>query len=141
MPWLSAVVFLALTVSVCQAQESTEKCTPTYQNHNVVDYGPLVFRSLSGRAIDPNSAGIAGCIGLFSEDGHRLVAATNTDQGGHFAFPAIAPGRYRLVARCDGLCIANVPVRVVRWPHGSHRKLVLHMQPGAVDGCSFGGYK
>ena len=143
MRWFSIAALFALALSVSQAQESTKRCKPTYQNHNMIDYGPLVFRTLSGRAIDPTSAQVpGGCIGLFSDEGHRLIASAETDQEGNFAFPALAPGRYRLVAQCAGFCVANVPLRIVRWPRGrSHRKLVLHMKMAAIDACSYGDYK
>ncbi len=134
---------LALSPWACLAQQSTGKCTPTYQNHNMIDYGPLVFRSLSGRAVDPNSVPMAaGSVGLFAEEDHRLVATTQTDQDGSFKLAAIAPGRYRLVAEFRGFCVANVPLRIVLWPRGGlRRKLVLHMRTTAIDTCSFGSYK
>lgn len=140
---LSIVVLLVLAASASQAQEPAGKCTPTYQNHNMIDYGPLVLRSLSGHAIDPSSVQVpGGCIGLFTNDGHRLVAAAETDPDGNFNFPAVAPGKYRLVAQCYGFCVANVPLKIVRWPRGGrHRVLVLHMKVGGVDSCSYGGYK
>ena len=81
MRWFWAVVFLALTASACQAQERAGKCSLAYQNNNNIDYGPLVFRNLSGYDIDPASARMAGgCIGLFAEEDHRLVAATSRRQ-------------------------------------------------------------
>jgi hypothetical protein len=109
----------------------------------MIDYGPLVFRSLSGRALDPSSVQVpGGCIGLFTEDDHRLVGATETDQSGNYTFPAVTPGKYRLVVSCDGLCVANVPLRIVRWPRGGlYRKLILHMGAGAIDSCSYGSYR
>jgi hypothetical protein len=138
-----AVVFLLLAVSVSRAQESTEKCTPTYQNHNMVDYGPLVLRNLSGYDIDPYSARMAGgCISLFTEKDHQLVATIRADKDGNFAFATVSPGRYRLVVDFRGFCVANVPLKIVRWPRGGlRRKLVLHMMLGAIDTCSYGGYK
>jgi hypothetical protein len=142
MRWFSTVAFLAFMASVFQAQEPTGKCAPTYQNHNMIDYGPLVFRNLSGRAIDPSSAEVPGaCLGLFTEDGHRLVAVTETDQDGNFAFATVEPGRYRLVARYDSLCTANIPLKIVRWPRGRQRELVLHMKGRGIDQCSYGDYK
>jgi Carboxypeptidase regulatory-like domain len=142
MRWFSAIFLLAITVSTCQAQELAEKCAPTYQNHNMVDYGPLVFRKVSGRAIDPSSEEMPGaCLGLFTDDGQRLVTVARTDQSGNFALTAIPPGRYRLVADVRGFCVANIRLRIVRWPRVAHRELVLHMKPGAIDACSYGGYK
>jgi hypothetical protein len=109
----------------------------------MIDYGPLVLRTLSGRVIDPYSVQIPrGCLGLFAEDSRQLIATIVADQDGKFEFPSIAPGRYRLVAHFDGFCIANVPLRIVRWPRGgSHRTLVLHMKLGAIDVCSYAAYK
>ena len=143
MRWFWAVVFLALTASACRAQEPAGKCSPAYQNSNNIDYGPLVFRNLSGYDIDPASVRMAGgCIGLFTEEDHRLVAATAADQDGHFSFAAVVPGRYRLVVDFRGYCAANVPLRIVRWPRGGwHRKLVVHMSVGHIDACSVGDYK
>ncbi len=143
--WLSTVLLLALAVPFGQAQGATRKCTPTYQNHNAIDYGPLVFRNLSGWAIAPAAAAerISGaCLGLFTEEEHRLVAVFETGPDGSFAFAALAPRRYRLVAQCEGLCVANVPLKIVRWPQGGwHRRLVLHMNVQGIDACSHGAYK
>lgn len=142
MRWFSIIVLLWLAVGISHAQESAGKCTPTYQNHNMIDYGPLVFRNLSGRAIDPSSGELPGaCLGLFAEDGQRLVAVTETDPKGNFALTAIPPGRYRLVAQCDPLCAANIPLKIVRWPRGRERELVLHMKVRGIDQCSYGDYK
>ena len=143
MRWFWAVVFLALTASACRAQQRAGKCSPAYQNNNNIDYGPLVFRNLSGYDIDPASARTAGgCIGLFAEEDHRLVAATAADQDGNFSFAAVVPGRYRLVVDFRGYCAANVPLRIVRWPRGGwHRKLVVHMSVGDIDACSVGDYE
>ncbi len=88
------IVLLTLTVSVSQAQGLAEKCDPTYQNHNMVDYGPLLLRTLSGYDIDPYSVRTAGgCIALFTEGDHRLVATTQADQDGNFTFGEIGTGR------------------------------------------------
>ena len=69
MRWFGAVVLLALTASACRAQEPAGKSSPVYQNNNNIDYGPLVFRNLSGYDIDPTTVRMAGgCIGLFTEE-------------------------------------------------------------------------
>jgi hypothetical protein len=136
------IVLLTLVAWVSPAQGSTEKCAPVYQNHNMVDYGPLAFRRLSGYDVDPYSVRmVGGCIALFTEGDHRLVAITEADQDGKFAFGKIPTGRYRLVVDFRGFCVANVPLRIVRWPHAERRKLVLHMALGAIDTCSHGDYK
>jgi hypothetical protein len=142
MRWLPIIVLFALAVPVSHGQSSTEKCSPVYQNHNMVDYGPLVLRKLSGYDIDPYSVRMAGgCIALFTEEDHRLIATTRADQDGNFVFAKVASGRYRLIVDFDGFCIANVPLRIVRWPRGVRRKLVLHMMLRAIDVCSYGAYQ
>lgn len=140
--WFAAVFLLAIAITGAQAQESAPvKCTVEYENHNQVDYGPLVLRRLTGRAVDPSSVPMpGGCIGLFAEDRHQLLATVSADENGNFAFPQIAPGRYRLVARFDGFCAANVRLRIVRGRRAG-RKLVLHMEGGGIDKCSYGTYK
>lgn len=139
------IALAAVVIPACQAQESRPvNCSPEYQNHNMVDYGPLVLRGLSGRALDPSAVPIPEvCLGIFTDDSHRkLVASTLTDQQGNFAVRKLSPGKYRLVAQCNGFCAANVPLRIARWPSGGlNRHLVLHMNVRTIDGCSFGGYK
>lgn len=66
----------------------------------MADHGPLVFRRVSGRAIDPSSVEVpVVCIALFGEDGHRLIATTLADEKGKFELSRIALGKYRLGAR------------------------------------------
>lgn len=128
-------------------QQVIEQCRfpIEYENHNQVDYGPLSVRVLKGRAVDNDRVSIPGvCLGLFSEKAHRLIAQTATDQEGRFQFSAVTPGRYRLVGQYRGFCAANVPVHVVRWPRSGmleRRHVVLHMEPAAIDHCSFASYK
>jgi protocatechuate 3,4-dioxygenase beta subunit len=115
----------------------------TYENHNMIDYGPLVFRSIRGVVVDPANVAMPGAsIGVFTERDHKLVANTRTNTNGSFDFQHISPGRYRLVVHFDGFCPANVPIRIVTWPHGrSGRRLVIHGVVGAIDTCSYGAYK
>lgn len=128
-------------------QQSIEQCRSPieYENHNQVEYGPFSVRMVEGRALDKDQVPIAGvCLGLFSEKAHRLIAETATDQEGRFQFSAVTPGRYRLVGQYRGFCAANVPLHVVRWPRGGMlepRHIVLHMEPAAIDHCSFASYK
>ena len=127
--------------------QQSERCKSPieYENHNQVDYGPLSIRAVTGRASDKDRVSIPGvCLGLFTEKEHRLVAQTITDQEGRFHFSVVPKGRYRLVAQYPGFCSANVPLRIVRWPGGGllkARHIVLHMEPTAIDHCSFGSYK
>ena len=148
MAYAFAILNIFLSVwGVAYGQEVIEQCRSPieYENHNQVDYGPLSVRMVRGRALDKDRVSIPGvCLGLFSEKAHRLIAQTVTDQEGRFEFSAVTPGRYRLVGQYQGFCTANVPLRIVRWPRGGmveRRQIVLHMEPAAIDHCSFASYK
>ena len=141
---LASLGSIGLLACSCLAwAQASEPCAPKYDNRNMIDYGPLVLRSLSGIAIDPNNARVPGvCIGIFTETAHELVNTTVTDEGGKFSIPSLKPGRYRLVARIDSLCVANIPIRVVRFPRGGvSRKIVIHEKPCGIDFTSYGSYK
>ncbi len=76
-------------------------------------------------------------VSVFTEDGHALVATAMTDKDGKFKFAKLDKGLYRVVARVEGLCPANVPVKV----EGSllaKRKLVFTMVAKDIDTCSYG---
>jgi hypothetical protein len=115
---------------------------PRYENHNMIDYGPLVFRSVGGVVVDSAGVVVPGAtIGVFTDVDHKLVTKTTTDARGSFTLQHISSGRYRLVAHFNGFCPANVPVRIVSWPHGGiGRRLVIHAVAGAIDTCSYGAY-
>lgn len=84
------------------------------------------------------------CLGLFTEREHRLVESAVTDQEGRFNFGQVNPGRYRLVAKYEGFCTANVPVQIMRISSKLKPRrnlLVLHMQLAEIDSCSYVAYK
>jgi hypothetical protein len=78
-------------------------------------------------------------VALFSEDGHALVASAVTDKDGKFRFK-VDKGLYRVVARVEGLCPANVPVKVESSVLAKH-KLVITMVAKDIDTCSYGTAK
>jgi hypothetical protein len=78
-------------------------------------------------------------VSLFAEDGHALVATTVTDREGKFRFK-VEKGLYRVVARVEGLCPANVPVKVESSVLAKH-KLVITMVAKDIDTCSYGTAK
>ena len=139
----SWLIIMLLAAPWAPAQNSSQDCVPAYENHNQIDYGPLIFDHLSGRAVDPSSLQMPRvCLGLFKEGNHKLVATASTDENGNFKFSVVPLGRYRLVVHADGLCAANVPLRIVRAKNSSKsRELVLHMRPSGIDACSYGDYK
>jgi hypothetical protein len=136
-----------LLVLPTSAQQPAEECKAkiTYENRNQIEYRPLSVSIVSGVALDKDQVPIPSvCLGLFTERGHRLVANAVTDQTGSFNFSRVIPGRYRLMAKYNGFCPANLSLRIMRRPSKSNRKgrhLVFHMQPTGMDSCSYGDYK
>jgi hypothetical protein len=116
-----------------------------YENNNQVEARPLELRSIEGVARDENGFIVSAVkIGIFTENGHTLIATTETDKKGQFAFKhnIPPPGRYRVVAQHLGFCTANVPIIIDAGGAGHPRKaLKLHMVVGGIDSCSFGDLK
>ena len=131
--------------SVIAQRPSGDCATFEYSNRNQVDPPPLTIRGISGRVIDSNEVAIPqGCVGLFTEPGHQLIKTAAVDDSGKFYLRDINPGRYRLLVSVSGFCIANVRVRVAKWPRGglfSRRTVVVHMEPAGIDRCSYIFYK
>ena len=92
-----------------------------------------VVRGLGGDAMS------GAKVSVFAEDGHALVATTVTDREGKFRFK-VDKGLYRVVARVEGLCPANVPVKVESTVLAKH-KLVITMVAKDIDTCSYGTAK
>jgi hypothetical protein len=110
----------------------------TYENHNQIDYGPLPVRQVAGLAHDDNGVVIPNIsLGLFTEQAHALIAVVKTSADGKFVFKSVVPGRYRLVAKSEGFCTANVPI-VVGDGNRADSIIELHMKVGGIDTCSFG---
>lgn len=108
-----------------------------YENHNQIDSKAVALRAVTGKAHDEQGIVIPNVsLGLFTEKDHRLVMITWSATDGAFQFTGVTPGRYRLVAKYDGLCPANVPIRVTRL--SSDRGVDLHMMPRGIDTCSYG---
>jgi hypothetical protein len=109
-----------------------------YENQNQTDYA-LKLRRVEGIAEDtqsPPSPVPRTCVGLFTEDGRKLVTTVESDRDGKFAFGTIQAGKYRLVAKQPGLGVANVILEVGMWPSGgilTGRQLVVHLRPRGID--------
>ena len=135
---LLAAIGLMLVAPAALAQEELPSCPSAYQNHNQIEYGPLLVRAVAGRVIDRQSAVVPGaCLTVFSEIGHKLVTSARTDAKGGFRLAKIREGRYRVVVMVDGFCAASVPIRLSSRAVGEKQLLVQMRAPG-VDDCSFG---
>jgi Carboxypeptidase regulatory-like domain len=146
----SNLVFLGLALlaaAPCIAAQKEDAPCPSstlYENHNQVDYGPLKVRAVRGMGIvevgdktQPGTVVPRACLSLFTEKDHKLVASVTADSEGRFQFDAVSSGRYRLVARAEGFCTANVPLDIVKSSRGK-TKIVVHFRPAGIDTCSYG---
>ena len=137
---------LFLLTDVTAAQQALHPCNGDimYENHNQVDPRALSLRGISGKAVDSEGIAIPGvCVALFTEQ-QRLVSTVSSNEEGRFQLKQVAPGSYRLVAKYNGFCVANVPLRVVAWPAGGvvkRRRIVLHMRPTLMHQCGYADYK
>jgi Carboxypeptidase regulatory-like domain len=131
-----AVTLLA-EPSFAQQKGESSPCMAEYENHNQIDYGPLIIQKVKGTITDPQQGAVPKvCVGIFTEKDHKLVATTESDAEGKFSLQSVPPGRYRLVVKADPLCAANVPLQVVK---SQKKKQVLrvHMKPRGLDSCSY----
>src|SRR5213595_3955189 len=111
--------------SFAQQKGAASPCVAEYENHNQIDYGPLVVQDVKGTIIDPQQVAVPKlCVGIFTEKDHKLVATTESDADGKFSLQSVSPGQYRLVVKGDPLCAANIPLRVVKRQKTKHALLV-----------------
>ena len=137
----SAALILASVFTVA-AQSGDCESHPSYINRNQVDYGPIRVKSIRGKVFMEQNDGtvlgsIPGCIALFTEKSHRLVARSTANENGYFVFGKIRPGRYRLVVRDPqgAFCPANVMLLITK--KGRPSRLVVHMRAQGIDSCGF----
>src|SRR6516165_8064005 len=120
------------------AEEPGSACKDlSYENRNQTDYGPLHVAAVRGVAKDAQGVVIPkACVGVFTEAGHKLVAATQTDDGGQFELNDIPDGAYRLIAKYEGLSTANAKLRIDQRSQ-SKKSLTVQMRPTGLDMHSF----
>jgi len=138
-----APLLLAINVS-CPAQQrdGTIQCSTEYEDSNQIDYGPLKISAVRGTTLiqignkqQPDVPG--ACFVLFTEKDHKVIANVRSSKDGRFEFQGITPGQYRLVARADGLCTANVSLEVVKSSQKQKTELLIHFIAVSLDTCSF----
>ena len=118
------------------------KCATSYENHNQTDYGPLKVAAITG-ANDVQDGtekqpGVPGaCLVLFTDKDHELVMSVKVDADGRFELKDVPPGRYRLIARAEGFCTANIPIEVVKPSRNRKSEILVHFRPAGIDTCSF----
>ena len=109
-----------------------------YVNENQTDPAPLKLSDVAGRV-----RGLGGdamprvSVSLFTEEGHALIATVVSDRDGKFRFAKVDHGLYRVLATVEGLCTANIPIKLES-SLLKHRKLEITMRPKGLDTCSYG---
>jgi hypothetical protein len=120
------------------AEETGAACNNlSYENRNQTDYGPLHVATVRGVAKDAQGVVIPkACVGVFTEAGHKLVATTQTDDGGQFELNHIPDGAYRLIAKYEGFSTANAKLQIQQRSQ-SKKSLTVQMRPAGLDTRSF----
>jgi hypothetical protein len=133
---LAWLILLAANSAVAAPRHDSHCSGLTYENHNQIDPAPLVVQQVAGFVADPQSVRIPGaCIGVFDHAGHSLISTAETDENGSFVIPSLPPGEYRLIAKYDSLCPANVRLKLVK--KRSKRRLQVEMKVRGIDVCSY----
>lgn len=116
----------------------TPATAATYANENSTDPAPLKLRNVDGvvRGLGGDAMSRAS-VSLFTEQGHALIGTVVSDRDGKFRFGKVDKGLYRIVARTEGLCTANIPI-LVESSLLAHRKVVITMRAKDIDTCSYG---
>jgi hypothetical protein len=128
----------AFAAAPARAEQAAPGTVPAYADENPVDPAPLKLNAVEGRVrgLGGDAMSMAK-VSLFTEAGHALVATVVSDKDGKFKFSKVEKGLYRVVARVEGLCTANIPI-LVESSILAHRRLEITMQPKDVDKCSYG---
>jgi hypothetical protein len=109
-----------------------------YVDESQPDPAPLKMRGVEGKVHGLGGDAMArATVSLFTELEHALVATVVTDRDGKFRFAKVDKGLYRVVARVEGLCPANIPIKVES-SLVAHREIEITMQPKDIDRCSYG---
>jgi hypothetical protein len=131
-----------LLAFAAMAQDGRTDCKDmTYEAGNPADR-PFQVTEIRGTAQDAQGVPIDACVGIFREADHTLIAIVETDDIGHFEFPGIPDGSYRLEVKSvyTGFCPAIAKIQTDR--HAKNKKsLVAQMRAAKSDTCSWIEFK
>jgi hypothetical protein len=138
-----ALAGLSLVAPLAQGQKAP--AAPAMDPSTYVDENPNPPALIKLGAIVGRVRGLGGdaipkaTISLFTEEGkvHTFISSVVTDREGKFRFDKVEHGLYRIVAKVDGLCPANIPVKVES-ALIMHHKIEITMRPKDIDTCSYG---
>ena len=138
----AAALFVFAKPCTAAPRDQSTDCSTSYENHNQADYGPLKVTAVLGtsdiRVGNQTQPGVArACFVLFTEVEHKLVVSVRGDADGRFELKDVSPGRYRLVARAEGFCTANIPLEVLK-SHRRKTRILVHFRAAGIDACSYG---
>ena len=126
------------TYAASRRAQSATTTPAVYVNENGTDPAPLNLRELQGKVEGLGGEAMPQAqVALFTESGHSLLATVVSDREGKFRFEKVEKGLYRVVARVEGLCPANVPVKLES-SLLAKRKIIITMRPKDPDTCSYG---
>ncbi|HXE07167.1 MAG TPA: carboxypeptidase-like regulatory domain-containing protein [Acidobacteriaceae bacterium] len=138
---IAAMVMAGVAATRAHAAERRAQApvaAAAYVDENGTDPAPLHLRELEGKVVGLGGDAMPRTeVALYTENGHTLVATATSDREGKFRFDKVEKGLYRVVARIEGLCPANIPVRIESSLLGK-RKLIITMRPKDLDTCSYG---
>jgi hypothetical protein len=133
--------FLAGSLAQGQTAPATAPSdAATYVDENSTTPAPLKLSGIVGKVRGLGGEAIPrATISLFTDEGkvHAFLSSVVSDRDGKFRFDKVEHGLYRVVARVEGLCPANIPVKVEA-SLIMHRKLEITMRPKDLDTCSYG---
>ena len=142
------LVIFSLLCAYAMPQQQNVCSDASYEDHNQGDYKPLKLATLQGRGVieikdnvvKPNETVPGACLSLFTLD-QKFVRSVKADAAGEFKFENVAPGRYRLIARAQGFCTANIPINLVKASSMSklrENEIIVHYRLTGIDTCSWG---
>lgn len=57
-----------------QQKGDSSACMAEYENHNQIDYGPLIVQEVEGMITDPQQVAVPKvCVGIFTQKEHKVV--------------------------------------------------------------------
>jgi len=137
--WMVLAAAIAAAIPAVKASAAGQTtAAATYVNENGTDPAPLNLRELQGKVEGLGGEAMPRVqLALFREGDHSLLATTVSGIDGKFKFDKVEKGLYRIVARVEGLCPANVPVKMESGLLAK-RKMTITMRPKGLDTCSYG---
>jgi hypothetical protein len=81
-------------------ERNSPPCTVDYENHNQLDYGPLIVQEAKGTITVPQQAAMPKvCVAVFTAKEHKLIATSESDMDGKFSVQNLPPAT--ISVNCD----------------------------------------